>query len=209
MIDPDARLRCIGTDPSTTNMGVAVIDINMIKAAPFELVHVNTIQGDKVDYHDISNYTSRPATARGYGLAQSYKSLLEIYEPNAAITEDNFLGASADTFKRLVETVDLLRQATHEHHKGMFLANVLPNIAKAVVGANFKGTQKEDVLAGLKAYPRLNLNGVNLDDLTDHAVDSIVICLYLCEDIARGYNILYKPEWRPFTPEPRKKSKKK
>ena len=67
--------------------------------------------------------------------------------------------------------------------------SVLPNLAKAIVGANFKGTQKEDVLKGLKNYPHLDLNGIDLDTLDDHSVDSIVIALYLCEMVAKDYKV--------------------
>ena len=182
-------IRIIGTDPSTTHMGNAVIDVNITETQKFQLRYVNTVIGDKVDFYEKLNYTERPVTKRTLGMSRSYKDLLEIFEPDIAICEDNFLGASADTYKRLVETVSMLRDTVKEHSKSLFFMSVLPNLDKAIVGANFKGTQKEDVLKGLKNYPHLDLNGIDLDTLDDHSVDSIVIALYLCEMVAKDYKV--------------------
>lgn len=188
-IDENKRIRLVSVDPSTTNMGIAVIDVNIVEEEKFKLVHVGTIFGDKVDYHDKPNYDERPAMKRSYGLAKAYKDILEIFEPNVAIVEDNFLGRSADTYKQLITAVCLLRQATKEYDPRMYLMNILPNIAKAVVDANFKGTQKEDVLHGLEKYPHLDFNGFDLSLLDDHSTDAIAIGLWLSELIAKDYRV--------------------
>lgn len=43
--------------------------------------------------------------ARSYGLMRSVIKLVNIYEPDTAICEDNFLGVSPKTFKQLIQAV--------------------------------------------------------------------------------------------------------
>lgn len=209
MILESKRLRLLGIDPSTTNMGVAVIDIDLTAPSLFDLVYVNTIKGDKLIFKDEEYRYETDVTLRSKGLAKAYSELLEIYQPDAVVCEDNFLGASPDTFKRLIEMVCLLRYATEQHNRGLHLANVLPNLAKAIVGANFPGTQKEHVLQGIKLYPRLRTNKIDLDALDDHSTDAIIITLWLAEQFAIGYNVMPLSYWEPVNLNPNKNKPKK
>lgn len=204
MTKNDRCIRVLGIDPSTTNMGITIIDIDLMEIKPFKLVYVNTIKGDKVNYIDSEEHYEPDVALRCLALSRAYTELLEIYEPDAVVCEDNFLGKSADTFKRLIGMVCLLQTATRAYSRKLHLVNVLPNITKAIVGANFGGTQKEHVVEGIRTYPRLDLGSFDINTLDDHSTDSIIIACWLGEQLARGYDRLPYPHWVPKDLNPNK-----
>lgn len=186
-------VRSIAIDPSTKRMGISVIDINLTECAKFKLQWVETIHGEKLEHYGSVNYDDDGAVqSRIHGLSKSYRQLLEFFKPTIAVCEDNFLGASPDTFKRLIEAVSLLRMETESYGEGLYMVNVPPRVAKETVGANFKGTQKEDVTKGIKKYEAIDLNGHDLDVLDEHSIDAIAINLTVCERIAKDRGKFYE-----------------
>ncbi len=183
----DGKIRVMSVDPSTTNMGVSIIDVDVINDVKPKLIYSNTIFGEQVkfdipeQFDDTINGTG--VLARTYGLARSLKSIANIYEPDVAICEDNFLGVSPGTFKQLIQAVALLREACNKAERPLHLSYVLPKLAKATVGADFSGTQKEDVKIGVMAYENLDANGIDLSQLDEHSIDSVAIGLYQAEII--------------------------
>ena len=186
--------RVMGIDPSTTNMGVSITDTHLYKQEKIQLVYSNTIFGQQVNY-DIpdqfnDNINGTGVLARSYGLSRALKNLINIYEPDIIICEDNFLGMSAGTFKQLIQAVSLLREACNTANTPKHLSYVLPNLAKATVGANFVGTQKDDVKKGVIAYTNLDANGIDLNLLDEHSIDSLAITLYQSEMIIEDYRMV-------------------
>lgn len=199
-------VRVMGIDPSTTNMGVTVIDVDISTRKPFQLVYCGTIYGDKVTYDVPEQYDDTAATgvmARSYCLARALGVLIDIYmidwidkaketlqevsQSLTAIIEDNFLGMSALTFKQLIQFVSLADEEFVS--RGIHVSKVLPNLAKDIVGANFRGTTKEDVRKGLLAYDWLNWGEVDLNLTDEHANDSGAVTLYRCEVLAKQWGV--------------------
>jgi len=200
-------VRVMGIDPSTTNMGVTVIDVDISERKPFKLVYCNTIYGEKVTYDVPEQYDDTAATgvaARSFCLARALGALIDIYMVDwlnredevfglllsksvTGITEDNFLGMSALTYKQLVQFVSLSHQEFI--NRGIHVSNVLPNQAKDIVGANFRGTTKDDVRKGLLAYDWLDWGDVDLEVTDEHANDSNAVTLYRCEVLAKQWGV--------------------
>jgi len=202
-------VRVIGIDPSTTNMGVCIIDVDLTVKTPYKLVYLNTIKGDKVLYdipvqYDDTNGTS--VLARSFCLARALGELLDYYTTEfvlhddgqmevrerhlTGIIEDNFLGAAVLTFKQLVQFVSLAQNAYIS--RGIHVSSVLPNPAKDIVGANFKGSQKEDVHKGVMAYEHLDSTGFDLTVIDEHSADSVAVTLYRCEMLAKHYGVFHE-----------------
>lgn len=191
-VKEEGILRVMAFDPSTTNLGISFIDINVKKSEKFKLIYCNTIFGEKVCYDIPAQFDDRAATgvlARSYALSRASRELIKIYEPDTAICEDNFLGVSAGTFKQLIQAVSLLREAVNSFGLNLHMSYVLPNLAKAIVEASFKGTTKEDVQAGLRKYRNLETIGIDLDKVDEHSADSAVVGLYRAEQIAKDYGV--------------------
>lgn len=183
-------VRVLAIDPSTSCMGVSVMDVNVVRPEKFKLLYMNTIFGDKLLYDIPAQFDDRAGTgvtARSYGMARSLNVLLQIFEPDTGICEDNFLGMSPLTFKQLIQVVSLLRETfvTNDVH----LSYVLPRLAKAVVGADFPGSKKEDVHKGVMDYTWLDCGEVDLTVVDEHSADSGAINLYRCEQIAKHYGV--------------------
>lgn len=177
-------------DQSTSCMGVSVFDVNLVKPAPFDLRYMNTIHGDKLLYDipaQFDDLASTKVLARSYGMARSLNMLIQVFEPDMGIGEDNFLGMSALTFKQLIQLTEILRKPFVEN--GVHLSLVLPRLAKAVVNADFKGSTKEDVRIGLVNYKHMNTNGIDLSIVDEHSSDSGAIGLWRCEKIARDHGV--------------------
>jgi len=172
-------------------MGVSVFDVNIATQEKFQLLYMNTIKGDKLLFDIPIQFDDMAATgilARTYALARSLTQLIVLFEPDMGIIEDNFLGANPSTFKQLIQAVYMLRDAFVK--KGVHVSYVLPRPAKAVVGADFDGSTKEDVLKGLMEYPYMEVGDIDLSVVDDHSSDSGVIGLYRCEQIASHYGVL-------------------
>ena len=182
--------RVMGIDPSTRNMGVTVIDVDLFVSRPFELMYGNTIYGDKCLYDIPAQFDDQEETgvaARSFGLARSLGFLIGLYQPDWIICEDNYLQVNPGTFKQLIQFVSLVTEQCRLHRK--YVSYVLPNLAKGIVGANFKGTQKEDVRAGLLKYNWLNPGKVELALLDEHSVDAGVVGLWGAEQLAKRYGV--------------------
>lgn len=183
-------IRVMGIDPSTTNMGVFVADVNLKEKKPFELVYANTIYGSKVMYDiptQFDDLSDTGVNARSFGLARSLRTLIDVYEPDTGICEDNFLGQSPLTFKQLIQFVSLVREAFNT--QDIHLSYVLPNLAKNIVDANFRGSQKEDVRNGVLAYEWLEARDTDLSLLDEHSIDAAAVALYRCEQIAENHGV--------------------
>lgn len=186
-------VRVMGIDPSTTNMGVFVVDVDLETMRPFKLVYANTIYGEKVLYdipEQFDDTADTSVSARSYCLARALSELIEILVPDVGICEDNFLGMSALTFKQLIQFVSQVREAFNKN--GIHLSYVLPNLAKDIVGANFRGTTKDDVKKGLLAYPHLEVpDHYNLEHCDEHTVDAGAVVLYRAETLAKHYGVYH------------------
>lgn len=183
-------IRVLSIDPSTSCMGVSVLDVNIMRSEPFKLLYMNTIHGSKLLYDIPVQFDDQAATgvlARSFGMGRSMKDLLQIFEPDTGICEDNYLGASPLTFKQLIQAVGFLQEAFTT--SGVHLSFVTPNPAKAIVGANFKDSQKEDVHKGVMDYKWLDAGVIDLTLADSHSADSVAIGLYRCEEIARHYGV--------------------
>lgn len=186
---PD-HVRVFGIDPSTQCMGVTVIDVNVKKQEPFKLLYMNTIFGEKNLYDIPTQFDDTAETgvmARSFGMMRATNILIQIFEPDTGICEDNYLGASPLTWKQLIQAVSLQHNAFADNN--VHLSYVLPRLAKQIVGADFKGSTKEDVQKGVMEYHWLDAGDIDLSLADDHSADSVAIALWRCEQIARDYGV--------------------
>lgn len=201
-------VRVIGIDPSTTNMGVCIIDVDLTQQAPFKLVYADTIKGEKVLYdipvqYDDTNETG--VLARSFCLARALGMVLEIHSTiwddfnvipapvsrtMTGICEDNFLGRSPGTFKQLIQFVSMVQEQFTKNE--IHLSYVLPMLAKEVVSAAFRGTEKDDVRDGVLKYEWLDANGFDLSKLDEHSIDALAVALFRCEVMAESYGVFHK-----------------
>lgn len=177
-------IKVMGIDPGISHLGAAALSVNTMKPEPFKLIYADSLRGDLTDY-DIRSDT--PNQTKAKGLIRSYAYLLEHLEPDIVCCEDNFLKLSPSSFKRLIEVVTMMGYCTLMNLPNVPFHLVLPRAAKQIVDADKDAGDKTLVTKGLKACPFLDLNGFELDNLTEHANDAILLALYESVQLYKSY----------------------
>lgn len=174
----------LGLDPGISHLGGAVLQVNTKEPKPFTLVYADSFRGDLTNY-DIREDT--PHQTKAKGLLRSYSYLLELFEPDVISCEDNFFKMSLSSFKRLIEVVTMMSYQTLLDLPEVPFHLHLPRLAKQIVDADKDKGDKDLVKQGLLDCDFLDLNGFNLDNLTEHAIDAILLALYEAVLIYRAY----------------------
>lgn len=169
-------VRILGIDPGTGQLGAAALEVDCYVRSPFKLIYADTLSGE---YNEFGVRVDNPAQLRAKGLTRAYGHVFDMIDPTVVACEDNFLGVNPASFKRLIEVVSYFNIYTVTNKKDTPFKLILPRLAKQIVNVDFRGTTKDDVTKGLKACPFLDLNGFDLDKLTEHANDAILISLYI------------------------------
>lgn len=168
-------IRILGIDPGITNLGAAALEVNCYERKPFKLTYADTLKGENNEF-GVSQ--ENQTQVRALGLTRAYGHIFNFIEPTIVSCEDNFLGPSAQSFKRLIEVVSFIHQHTVNSGKKVGFKQVLPRLAKQIINVDFRGTTKDDVTKGLRECTFLDLNGFDLDKLTEHANDAVLLALY-------------------------------
>lgn len=177
-------IKVMGIDPGISHLGGALITVNTEKPAPFVLEYADSLRGDLTDYNVRPDTPDQP---KAWGLVRSYGYLLEHLEPDIVCCEDNFLQLSPSSFKRLIEVVTMMSYCTALNLPDIPFHLVLPRLAKQIVNADKDKGDKNLVKEGLKICPFLDLNGFDLDRLTEHAVDAILLAVYEAVQLYKSY----------------------
>ena len=181
----------MGIDPGINWLGASALTVNTKEQKKFQLTFVDSYRGDLTQF-DIREDT--PHQTKAKGLLRSYEYLLDLLNPDIISCEDNFLGggkfglaSNPASFKRLIEVVTMMSFCTVKNRAEVPFHLTLPRLAKQIVKVDFSGSTKDDVKEGLKNCPFLDLNGYNLDNLTEHANDAILLALYEAVQLYKSY----------------------
>ncbi|UOX39580.1 putative crossover junction endodeoxyribonuclease [Aeromonas phage ZPAH34] len=182
-------IKIMGIDPGTRSLGLAALEVSIHKKGPFKLIYADTILGD---YNTYGVRADGEHQVFAKGLTRAYSHVFDLIEPNVVGCEDNFLGLNPASFKRLIEVVSYFNIYTTTNKKDTPFKLILPRLGKQIVGADFRGSEKEDVKKGLSKCSFLDLNGFDLDLLSEHAHDAILMSLYVAVQYYKdlGWNVL-------------------
>lgn len=182
-------LRILGIDPGTTSLGFGGLEVSIYERKPFKLVYAETIKGE---HNEFEIRADNPHQTRAKGLTRVYDHVFDMFDPGVVGCEDNFLGLNPASFKRLIEVVSYFNIHTVTNKKDTPFKLILPRLAKQIIKVDFRGTTKEDVKKGLKACPFLDINDFDLDLLSEHALDGILIALYVAVQYYKdlGWDVL-------------------
>ncbi|QDJ97110.1 putative crossover junction endodeoxyribonuclease [Aeromonas phage D3] len=169
-------VRILGIDPGISSLGLSCIELDPYEKKPFKLIYAETANGE---YNEFGIRADNPHQVRAKGLTRVYSYVFDKFEPHVVACEDNFLGINPASFKRLIEVVSYFNIHTVTNKKDAAFRLVLPRLAKQIVDADFRGATKDDVKIGLAKCEFLDLNGFDLDLLTEHAHDAILLAVYL------------------------------
>lgn len=195
---PVQPYRVVSIDPGTETMGVSLLELDPITLQQ-SFVEAFTMRGSVLNYywgnvlHDGDGRDSRLIA-----LEQQLVSYFQYAQPHMVVYEDNYLGASPQSFKALIEACMCIKHAIWKFNPYLASYTIKPNQAKSIVNAiprrgMSQEERKELVRQGLMRYRPLQVPPHILAALDEHAVDSVAIGAYALQEIA---NELIMSEWR-------------
>lgn len=195
---PVELYRIVSIDPGTETMGVALTGIHPITLEQ-SFIEARTMRGSVVNYywgnvlHDGDGRDSRLL-----GLEDQLVNYFMYARPHMVVFEDNYLGASPQSFKALVEACMCIKHAVWRYNPYMPSFTITPNQAKSTVDAipkrgMDKDQRKELVRQGLMRYTPLVVPPAILAMLDEHSVDAVAIGAHALEAVK---NELLLSQWR-------------
>lgn len=195
---PVEPLRIVSIDPGTETMGVSLLGLHPITLEQ-SFIEAFTMRGSVLNYywgnvlHDGDGRDSRLIA-----LENQLVDYFNRVHPHIVVYEDNYLGASPQSFKALIEACMCIKHAVWKYNPYLASYTVKPNQAKSTVNAIARRgmsqeERKELVRQGLMNYQPLRVPPLTLSMLDEHAVDSVAIGAYALQEIS---NELLMSEWR-------------
>ena len=186
MITPvgDDVYRVVGIDPGTETLGWGVIDLDL-RHCTITVVAAGTYYASRLSSSPFQDYELACGNRlqRIRLLGRAIRSLLQHYTPHRVISESPFLGRFASSYESLTQCMMGLREAVFEYDPSTILWGIDPISVKKNVGFEVKRKMsKQQLKEGVRdAIRKLRLqwaNNVNLEALTEHAVDAIAVALW-------------------------------
>lgn len=134
-------------------------------------------------------------------LKQALLKELIKHEPAMVSSESPFLGRFPQAYAALVECVFAERSALREYAPEKLLVMITPTTVKVGAGVAHNSNDKEDMREALENIPDVDLNGIKVDDLDEHAIDAVHVARAA---ISQAYGLL-----TPFVRKKKKKGKRK
>lgn len=195
---PVEPFRIVSIDPGTETMGVSLLGLHPITLEQ-SFIEAFTMRGSILNYywgnvmHDGDGRDSRLLA-----LEDQLVNYFSRVQPHMVVYEDNYLGASPQSFKALIEACMCIRHAIWRYNPYLASYTVKPNQAKSIVNAIAKRgmsqeERKELVRQGLMNYQPLRVPPLTLASLDEHSVDSVAIGAYALQEVS---NELLLSEWR-------------
>lgn len=170
--------RIAGFDPGA-NLGLTLMENRLDGSKPIvKLAYTEKLNPVEFGYKEIAELHGN-RVARLMIMFDRITDFLRTHRPHGVIVEGNYLGRFANAYGSLVECVMVIRNAVYAYDPFMQVQIVDPTTVKTNIGIKkVRGTDKEDVRKAMKALADLEWDGVSLDDLDEHSVDSVAIAYY-------------------------------
>ena len=176
----DEPLRVMGVDPGTSCVGIGCLDY-LHEGGPIAVTQALTLfaKDNQAPWCNLAELHGT-RTMRLMNLASQLQDVIHDYQPHAVVVENNYLRASVDAFRSLVESVCMVRNTLYSYNPLIPLHMVDPTTVKKLAGVKGKIKDKDKKTAVREALrPRTDLTWMmNIDDLDEHSIDAIAIALY-------------------------------
>jgi len=170
--------RIAGFDPGA-NLGLTYLEDALDGSNPIvRRVETEKLNPAEYGYKEIAEVHGN-RVVRLMIMYDSVTQFLREVKPHGVVVEGNYLGRFANAFASLVECVQVIRSAVYAYDPFMPLHLVDPTTVKTNIGmVKIRGTDKEDVRKALSNLKSLDWDGINIDDLDEHSIDSVAIAYY-------------------------------
>lgn len=174
-------LRIIAIDPGTNSCGFSVLSINL-ETQKISVLTSYTVKGNQfITQNKMYAELHGDKYAKLKGYQEHLEKLCEKTDPYMVTSEAPYMGRFAAAFGALKEQCMVLRLAAASYDFTMPFMFIEPTPVKKFMGA--KGSDKTLMTKGLKKRTDVDMSGIKVDDLDEHAIDSICVGLYWMEKI--------------------------
>jgi Holliday junction resolvasome RuvABC endonuclease subunit len=176
----------IGFDPGTVNCGVASMAIDTTNWQILKIC-ARSYNGHKLDGEDWAGEMFGDRYRRLKMFQHLFVEIFDREQPALIGVEAPFFNPGQPTaYRALIEFVGILIEAIRTHSLLSALYRASPSEVKQAVKAQ-KLIGKEPVRAGLSKMDEVTRAlDCPLDDLDEHAIDAIGVCMYLLTHLREG-----------------------
>lgn len=177
--DDLAPLRIMGIDPGTDTLGVSVLDVHL-HCNTITLSFSNTFKGTQLarDYRYVSQLHG-DKIARLKAHEDNLTRFMMQWCPHEIISEAPYMGRFPAAYAALVECMTAIRNAVMRYDWYLKLFTADPPTVKNSVGVGGKSgdktLMKEAIQRLFDESVILNPNGIDIDALDEHSIDSIAV----------------------------------
>lgn len=182
----DSRYRIVSIDPGTDTLGVSLLELDL-RTHVISLHSSMTHRGHLLakQYPILADkHTERFARlmAHRYNLL----SIFQQYQPHSIACEAPYMGRFPQAYAALVECCMIVRQACVEYDPSIKPFFYDPPSVKNCVGVGGKNGDKDQMKNAVRNLPNLqNPNGIILEDLDEHSIDSIAVGICRVNDMLK------------------------
>lgn len=172
-IDDEDSVSILSIDPGTTNLGYAIIKINITTTEIIEAFAWTVDATRLVFYREDIIPTHSEKFARIISHKQNLKNVLDFYKPLIVVSETPFFNMKrASAAGPLYELLTTVEQTIYEWDKYKPLYKIDPKTVKKTVGAshNAKKPEMRECVSKVK-----ELSCACLDLLDEHSIDALAV----------------------------------
>lgn len=179
--------RVLGIDNGSTRIGTTVMDLDLntgkVLVRSCESFLAAKTAGRYIQYGEHASRFARMVAIREY-----LRESLAQWTPDIVLIESPFLNRRMpESFAVLRESLILIKLSIMEDKPGLPIEDVSPRSAKVSAGVDLKRKGKEPVIEAVRKLPIDYAPGIDIEQLDDDAVDSIIIAYYKAIEVYTAY----------------------
>ena len=176
--------RVLSVDPGN-NMGICISEID-VSQRTLKVLEVITVVVDKAirlnDYQRLARYTKREL-AEPY-LSQVLTELLERYDVDCVVYEAAYNSKSLNAYESLLFYGRVINKVSLQYDWDLLIQSISPSSVKKINGVQGTSSDKDLVTEAVRNNSQIILpDHIDLDELSEHAIDSIAIAYCVLHDL--------------------------
>lgn len=176
------KLACI--DPGSDTLGISLLSYDHYTRHAVIEESVTLHASKKLSYYrHLADYLD-PMQIRLLQLEPDIVQLLNDWQPHEVCTEGPYLGQNVSTYGKLTEVIAMIKSAVRTYDQLLKLAIIDPATVKKFVGVPGNSGDKSLMRRALERLDTISFrSGLTIDDLSEHAVDSVLVGHYMLRNV--------------------------
>lgn len=180
---PEQFIRLCGIDPGISNLGISIIDL--YSDDRLIVNYSETLVGDNlINPKQFICEVFGKRYAKIVAITNGISDILQIYYPNIVISEAPFYNPHCpEAYAALVEVINMTKHTVFNFNPSVYFETIDPSTIKKSMGVSGRSGDKDLMRMALLNKNIIYNNGINPAILSEHAIDSICVCIAKAVDI--------------------------